>query len=80
MLRKKINKKVYNFRYKIYWKNGDATEGIIENSEGELLEIFLTNSLTYFSKGVCAYFNSDEIRQIEIYDLVEKVEKWKKNY
>ena len=73
MLFKKKNKKVYDFKYKIYWKNGIITNGDIANSRLAPEVIFLENNFTYFSKGTCTYFNSNEIRQIEIFDLVEKV-------
>lgn len=76
MLFKKKNKKekVYDFKYKIYWKNGSITEGDITNSILAPEVIFLENKFTYFSKGTCTYFNSNEIRQIEIFDLIEKVD------
>ena len=73
MLFKKKNKKVYDFKYKIYWKNGSITNGDITNSILAPEVIFLENNFTYFSKGTCTYFNSNEIRQIEIFDLIEKV-------
>ena len=73
MLFKKKNKKVYDFKYKIYWKNGSVSSGKITNSKLLPNVIFLENKFAYFSKGTCTYFNSNEIRQIEIFDLVEKV-------
>ena len=74
MLFKKKNKKVYDFKYKIYWKNGGISEGNITNSILPPNIIFLENKFTYFSKGKCTYFNSNEIKQIEIFDLVEKID------
>ena len=76
MLFKKKNKKVkvYDFKYKIYWNNGSISEGIITNSIVAPEVIFLENKFSYFSTGKCAYFNSNEIKQIEIFDLIEKVD------
>ena len=74
MLFKKKNKKVYDFKYKIYWTNGSITNGDITNSILAPEVIFLENNFTYFSKGTCTYFNSNEIRQIEIFDLIEKAD------
>ena len=73
MLFKKKNKKVYDFKYEIYWNNGGISKGEITNSMLPPRVIFLENNFTYFSKGKCTYFNSNEIRQIEIFDLIEKV-------
>ena len=76
MLFKKKNKKVkiYDFKYEIYWNNGSISEGIITNSIIAPEVIFLENKFTYFSTGKCTYFNSNEIRQIEIFDLIEKID------
>ena len=76
MLFKKKNKKekVYDFKYEIYWNNGGISKGNITNSIIAPEVIFLENKFTYFSKGKCTYFNSNEIRQIEIFDLIEKVD------
>ena len=74
MIFKRKNKsKAYDFKYKIYWKNGSITNGDITNSILAPEVIFLENKFAYFSTGKCTYFNSNEIRQIEIFDLVEKV-------
>ena len=72
--KRKNKSKVYDFKYKIYWKNGSITNGDITNSILAPRVIFLENNFTYFSKGTCTYFNSNEIRQIEIFDLIEKVD------
>lgn len=74
MLFKKKNKKVYDFKYKIYWNNGCISNGEITNSMLPPEVIFLENKFTYFSAGKCTYFNSNEIRRIEIFDLIEKVD------
>ena len=74
MLFKKKNKKVYDFKYEIYWNNGSITKGDITNSMFAPEVIFLENKFTYFSKGICTYFNSNEIKQIEIFDLIEKAD------
>ena len=74
MLFKKKNKKVYDFKYKIFWNNGSISEGEITNSKYPPNVIFLENKFTYFSTGKCTYYNRDEIKQIEIFDLIEKAE------
>ena len=74
MLFKKKNKKVYDFKYEIYWNNGGISKGEITNSMLPPEVIFLENKFTYFSTVKCTYFNSNEIRQIEIFDLIEKVD------
>lgn len=74
MLFKKKNKKVYDFKYEIHWNNGSISKGEITNSMLPPEVIFLENKFTYFSTGKCTYFNSNEIRQIEIFDLIEKVD------
>ena len=74
MLFKKKNKKVYDFKYEIYWNNEGISKGEITNSMLPPEVIFLENNFTYFSTGKCTYFNSNEIRQIEIFDLIEKVD------
>lgn len=70
---KNKNKKVYDFKYEIYWNNGSNSKGEITNSMLPPEVIFLENKFTYFSTGKCIYFNSNEIKQIEIFDLIEKV-------
>lgn len=74
MLFKKKNKTVYDFKYKICWNNGSVSEGEIINSMFAPEVIFLENKFTYFLTGKCTYFNNNEIRQIEIFDLIEKVD------
>lgn len=74
MFKKKENKKIYDFKYEIYWNNGSITKGGITNSMIAPEVIFLENKFTYFSTGRCTYFNSNEIKQIEIFDLIEKVD------
>ena len=74
MLFKNKNKKVYDFKYKIYWRDENISEGNITNSILPPEVIFLENKFAYFSTGKCTYFNSNEIREIEIFDLIEKVE------
>ena len=73
-IKKTKKRKVYDFKYKIFWKNGGTTDGYVTGSELAPEEIFLTNTFTYFAKGTCTYFNKNEIRQLEIFDLVEKVD------
>lgn len=73
MLFKNKNKKVYDFKYEICWNNGSVSQGCITNSKLAPEVIFLENKFTYFSTGKCIYFNSNEIKQIEIFDLIEKV-------
>lgn len=73
MLKIKRKKKIYDFEYKIYWKNGKITEGKIEKSEIPPENIFLSNSLIYFSDAKCAYYNPLAIRNLEIFNLIEKV-------
>ena len=73
MLKKK-KKKIYDFKYIIHWKDGTRTIGEITHSELPPEDIFLTDTFTYFAKGISAYFNTKEIKQLEITDLVEKVE------
>lgn len=70
----KKKKTLYDFNYKIYWKDGITTSGTITNSELPPEDIFLTNVFTYFNKGVCTYYNKSQIQMLEINDLVEKVE------
>ena len=74
MLFKKKNKKIYDFKYEICWNNGSISEGKITNSILPPEVILLENKFTYFSTGKCIYFNSNEIRKIEIFDLIEKVD------
>ena len=69
---KNKSKKVYDFKYKIYWRDESISEGNITNSTSSPEVIFLKNRFVCFSGGKCAYFNSDDIKQIEIFDLVEK--------
>lgn len=71
--KKKVKVKVYDFKYEILWNNGTSTFGEVTNSELEPQDILLTNKMTYFNN-TASYFNKDEIKQIEIKDLVEKVE------
>ena len=73
--RNKNKSKAYDFKYKIYWRDGSVSEGNITNSMFPPEVIFLENKFICFSGGKCAYFNSDDIKQIEIFDLVEKEEK-----
>ena len=76
MIFKRKNKsKVYDFKYKIYWRDESISEGNITNSMLPPEIIFLKNKFICFSGGKCACFNSDDIRQIEIFDLVEKGDK-----
>lgn len=72
-IKKKKKKKTYDFEYKIYWKNGNITEGKIKNSKIPPENIFLNNSLTYFSDAKCVYYNPLAIRNLEIFNLIEKV-------
>ena len=74
MLFKNKNKKVYDFKYKIYWRDKSISEGNITNSMFPPEVIFLENKFAYFLGGKCTYFNSDDIKQIEIFDLIEKVD------
>lgn len=62
----------YDFKFKIYWKDGKQTEGEITNSGFEPVDIFLTGKMTYFGNK-CVYYNLDAIKCIEITNLVEKV-------
>lgn len=71
--RKKV--KVCDFKYKIYWNDGSISEGEITNSKFPPSAIFLENKFVYFLAGKGACFNRDEIKQIEIFDLIEKEEK-----
>ncbi len=73
LFRKKVKK--CDFKYKIYWNNGSISEGEITNSKYPPSAIFLENRFVYFLAGKGAYLNRDEIKQIEIFDLVEKEEK-----
>ena len=73
MLKTKKKKKTYDFEYKIYWKNGNITEGKIENSKIPPENIFLNNSLIYFSDAKCVYYNPLARRNLEIFNLIEKV-------
>ena len=76
MIFKRKNKsKAYDFKYKIYWRNESISEGSITNSTLPPEIIFLKNKFICFSGRKCAYFNSDDIRQIEIFELVEKGDK-----
>ena len=75
MLFKKKKVKVCNFKYKIYWTDGGISEGEITNSKYPPSAIFLENRFIYFLPGKGACLNKDEIREIEIFDLVEKEEK-----
>ena len=49
MIFKKKNKKVYDFKYKIYWNDGSVSEGNITNSILPPNIIFLENKFTCFS-------------------------------
>ena len=73
-IKKDKKKKVYDFVYKIYFKNKEVVEGSIHNSTLPPEQIFLTNKLTYFNDGVCTYYNENEINYIEIFELVEKID------
>lgn len=70
----KKKKKIYDFKYTIYWKNETTTKGRIENSYIDPYNTFLTGKMTYFGDGNCNYYNPDEIKQIEVTDFIEKVE------
>lgn len=74
MFFKKKNKKC-DFKYKIYWVDGSISEGEITNSKYPPSAIFLEGKFIYFLAGKGACFNRDEIKHIEIFDLVEKEEK-----
>lgn len=71
---KKKKLKVYDFKYEIFWNNGSITNGEITNSIIKPYDMFLKNKISYFGNEMGVYFNKNEIRQIEIKDLVEKVE------
>lgn len=71
---KKLKKQIiYDFKYKIYWKDGSSTEGEIKNSSFDPADIFLTRKITAYGNGIWTYYNLDEIKQIEITDFVEKI-------
>lgn len=72
--KKKEKVKIYDFKYEILWNNGTSTSGEITNSQIRPYDVFLTNKITYFGNKKAIYFNKNEIKQIEISDLVEKVE------
>ena len=71
---KKKEHKVYDFNYTIYWKDGSKTEGIVENSNFDPADTFLTGKMTYYSSGKGYYYNIEEIKQIEVTNMLEKVE------
>lgn len=64
--------KKYDFKYKVYWKNGDITEGSTEGSKLHPAELLLENNFTCFNNNSCVYFNKDEIRNIEITNYIER--------
>lgn len=66
--------KRYDFKYKVYWKNGEVSNGSTENSPMHPKEIFLNNNFICFNNGCCTYFNREEIRNIEITDFKERDE------
>lgn len=71
---KKTKVKIYDFKFEILWNNGTSTSGEITGSHLKPHDIFLTNKMTYFTTKKAVYYNRDEIKQIEIKDLEEKVE------
>lgn len=73
MLKKKT-KKIYNFNYTIYWKDGTNTTGEVINSNLTPTEILLSDRMTIYSSGKAYYYNLNEIKQVEVINLVEKVE------
>lgn len=73
-LERKKKIKLYDFDYKILFKNGKAITGQVINSDFLPEKVFLNNAITYFSKGRCCYYNSNEIMMLEITNLVEKEE------
>ena len=75
MLFKKKKVKLCDFKYKIFWNDGSISEGEITNSKYPPSAIFLEGKFIYFLAGNGACLNRDEIRQIEIFDLIEKGEK-----
>jgi hypothetical protein len=70
---KKRKNKCYDFKYKVYYIDQTILEGEIKNSSLEPHEIFLLNKMVY-SDNSCKYYNPEAIKQIEITDLIERVE------
>lgn len=70
----KKKQKVYDYNYTVYWKDGTNTVGKVENSNIDPANLFLTGKMTYYSDGKGYYYNLDEIKIIEVTDLVKKVE------
>lgn len=70
---KKLKKQIsYDYKYKIYWKDGSVTEGEITNTSFDPTDTFLTGKMTTYDNGVWTYYNLDEIKQIEITNFVKK--------
>lgn len=68
-------KKLYSFDYEIHWKSGGITKGAIIHSQLPPEKIFLENKITYVSNNNSAwYYNLQDIRNLEITNLIEKVE------
>ena len=74
MLKKNKKQKMYMFDYKIYWKDGTKTLGEVIDSFLSPAEIFLSNKITIYGSGKATYYNADEIKQIEVTNLLEKVD------
>lgn len=72
---KKKKQKIYDFKYTIYWKDETTTTGEVKNSYIHPADTLLTGKMTCYGDGNCCYYNPDEIKQIEVTDFREKVEK-----
>lgn len=68
-------KKLYDFKYEILWKNGSSTIGEVKNSKLSPYGIFLANKMTHFGDKTIAYFNRNEIEQMQAKGFIEKEEK-----
>ena len=73
-LKKRKKTKIYDFDYKILFKNGEKVTGHIINSNCSPEKVFLNNAITYSANEKCYYYRSDEIVLLEITNLVEREE------
>lgn len=74
MKKNKKKQKNYNFNFKIYWKDGSTTTGEVIDSSLSPTEILLSDAMTIYGSGKAFYYNLKEIKQVEVTDLVEKVQ------
>lgn len=65
--------KLNKYKYKIIYKNHNATEGILEvENMDKVYEVFMLNNFTQFKNGTKAYYyNKDEIQELSVEEVEE---------